>query len=341
MIWENVRYLWIITALPLLLGAGFLASRSRRKRIASFFSEPVAKQLFFGVSNVRAAIRTVLFAIGFVLLAVAVAGPKIGTQVKEVKRKGVDLMIALDVSASMKAEDLRPNRLEKAKYEIRRLIDQLAGDRVGLIIFTGEAFLQSPITQDYSALRLFLNIVDTDQMPSTTTNLSAALSMAASGFRSLEGDKTKAARVLLVISDGEDHGDDFSAALDEVRKENVTVFTVGIGTRTGATIPLYDKDGRLLGYKRDKEGRIVTTKLNSEKLQQLAAAGGGHYFEIGRGNDGIDAFKERLEQFEKGEFATQEYADYKNQYQLLAALSLVFITLSVLFPVYKKPSVPV
>jgi Ca-activated chloride channel family protein len=336
MIWENALYLWFLLAVPFLVLVSWFASRKKLQSITTLFADGLRNSLLLGFSRVRFTIRTVLSLTGLSILIVAAAGPKIGTQVKEVKRRGVDLMIALDVSASMKAEDLRPNRLEKAKYEIRRLVDQLAGDRVGLIIFTGEAFLQSPITLDYSALRLFLNIVDTEQMPSTTTSLSAALSMTASAFRSMEGEKSQASRVLLVISDGEDQDDSYASALEEVRKENVSVYCIGIGTGTGATIPMYDKDGRLLGYKRDQEGRIVTTKLASTRLQELAAAGNGAYFEINRGNDGIDAFRQRLEQLEKGEFGAQEYADYKNQYQLLVMVGLALIIAGVLLPTYRK-----
>lgn len=336
MIWENAWYLWFLAVVPLVVLASWLARKSRRKATTFYFSEGMAGRLLLGYSAGRGQVKTVLFVASLTLLLVAVAGPKIGTQVREVKRRGVDLMVALDVSASMRAEDLRPSRLEKAKYEIRRLVDRLQGDRVGLIIFTGEAYLQSPITLDYSALRLFLNIVDTDQMPSTTTNLGAALSMTASAFRSMEDEKTKASRVLLIISDGEDHGEGYETALEEAKKENISVFAIGIGSRTGATIPVYDKDGRLLGYKRDQDGRIVTTKLESQNLQNLASAGGGAYFEISRGNDGVDGFLQRLEQLEKGEFSSQEYADYKNQYQPIALTALILMVLSVLVPAYKK-----
>jgi Ca-activated chloride channel family protein len=164
--------------------------------------------------------------------------------VREVKQRGVDMLIALDVSASMNAEDVRPSRLEKAKFEINRLIERLDGDRVGLIVFTGEAFLQSPMTLDYSALRLFLDIVSTDQMPSSATDFAAALDIASQAFSTLDSENTEqnnaassAARVLLIISDGEDHEQEFSDPLKKLASERVSIYTLGIGTTAGTTIP--------------------------------------------------------------------------------------------------------
>ena len=247
------------------------------------------------------------------------------------------MLIALDLSASMNAEDVKPNRLDKAKYEINRLIERLKGDRVGLIIFTGEAYLQSPMTLDYSALRLFLNIADTDQMPSTTTDFASALEMAKKAFESIEESNATAAKVLLVISDGEDQGDDFADPLKELTSDNIQIYTLGIGTANGAAIPLYEKDtGNLLGYKRDNSGKVVTTKLENGRLREIAEAGGGQYYEIQRGNDGIDSFLARVDELEKGEFSSQEYADFKNQYQWMAGLALITLFIAFIIPISKN-----
>jgi Ca-activated chloride channel family protein len=271
------------------------------------------------------------------------AGPKIGTEVREVKQRGVDMLIALDVSASMNAEDVRPSRLEKAKFEINRLIERLDGDRVGLIVFTGEAFLQSPMTLDYSALRLFLEIVSTDQMPSSATVFASALEVAEQAFSALDSEEQEnpsastAARVLLIISDGEDHEQEYQDALKSLTDSQVSIYTLGIGTTTGTTIPLYEEGtGALVGYKRDRQGQVVTTALQRDVLQKIASQGGGSYYQIDRGNSGIDAFLARVDELEQGEFSSQEYADFKDQYQWLAGLGLVLFLLAWIIPGFSK-----
>ena len=279
---------------------------------------------------------------GLFFMVIAIAGPKVGTEVREVKRQGVDLLIALDLSASMNAEDVRPSRLEKAKYEISRLVDRLQGDRVGLIIFTGAAYLQAPMTLDYSALRLFLNIASTSQMPTTSTDFSSAMETALKAFESVDEEEqnstaSDAARVMLIISDGENHENPYDQALEALISNNISVYTLGIGTRTGGTIPLYsDRSGELIGYKRDSEGKVVTTHLQPDVLRSIAEEGNGSYYEINRGSDGIDAFLGRIDELQQGEFASQEYADFKNQYQWMALAGLLFLLGYLILPNYKK-----
>lgn len=336
MIWQNSAYLWFLLVIPILVGANWWYSRQLDEKRKQFFGSDLFKKLRSGFWPLGKKIRNISIYAGIALLIIAAAGPKIGTEVREVKRQGVDLLIALDLSASMNAEDVKPSRLEKAKYEITRLIERLQGDRVGLIVFTGEAYLQSPMTLDYSALRLFLNIAETDQMPSSTTDFSAAMETAAEAFRSNEKDKsTKAAKVLMIISDGENHGDPYKQELEQLREQNVSVYTLGIGTSAGANIPMYDDSGSLMGYKRNDEGKIVTTKLQPQVLRSIAEKGGGKYYEIRSGGGGIDAFLGRLDELQQGEFASQEYADFKNQYQWLAGIGLLFLVTGMVFPKYK------
>jgi Ca-activated chloride channel family protein len=335
MIWENPLYLWLLAAIPVLVILVWWKTRALQKVRKQFFSEELFSSLRKGYWEIGSTIKTTLFISGLLFVVVALAGPKIGTEVREVKRRGVDMLIALDLSASMNAEDVRPSRLIKAKFEIRRLIERLKGDRVGLVVFTGEAYLQSPMTLDYSALLLFLEIVDTDQMPSSATDFKAAMETSFAAFDALEenDNSTEAAKVLLIISDGEDHGQSFEDALNDLIDANVRVYTLGIGTAGGTTIPLYDdSDGQLIGYKRDREGRVVTTMLQSTVLREIATKGNGSYYSIERGIDGIDAFLARVDELEKGEFSSQEYADFKNQYQWIAALGLLCFLVSVLFP---------
>jgi Ca-activated chloride channel family protein len=340
MIWEDPLYLWLLVLIPLVAIAQSLYQRYQRRQRQQFMHDPIFEQLYQGEWKFGRKTKDVLMLLGLSLLIVALSGPKIGTEVREIKRQGIDLMVALDLSASMNARDISPSRLSKARYETLRLVENLKGDRIGLIVFTGEAFLQSPLTVDYSALRLFLNIVETDQMPSSTTNFDAAFSEAIKAFESKEQEEeSEAAKVLLVISDGENFGPDFDQSLEALTDLGVKVYTIGIGTGQGTTIPLVDPNtGSIQGYKTDNTGQTVVTRLESEVLQEIAETGGGRYYEVQRGNENFDAFLNQIGELQKGELAAQEYADYKNQYQWVTLLALICFGLSILLPANKKPT---
>jgi Ca-activated chloride channel family protein len=343
MVWEHPLYFYSLVLIPLLLVGAWLRTRALTKNAEQFFDQGQKERLQLGFAPSRERIKHVFFLLAMTFLIIALAGPKIGTEVREVKQRGVDMLIALDVSASMNAEDVRPSRLEKAKFEINRLIERLDGDRVGLIVFTGEAFLQSPMTLDYSALRLFLEIVSTDQMPSSATDFASALEVAEQAFSALDSEEQEnpsastAARVLLIISDGEDHEQEYENALKSLTDSQVSIYTLGIGTTAGTTIPLYEEGtGALVGYKRDRQGQVVTTALQREALQKIASQGGGSYYQIDRGNSGIDAFLARVDELEQGEFSSQEYADFKDQYQWLAGLGFLLFLLAWIIPGFSK-----
>jgi len=337
MIWENPLYLWLLILVPFIVFGIILSYRLKKKKRSTYFNDPIFADLYSGDWKFGRRVKDGFMISGIIVLIVALAGPKLGTEVREIKRQGIDLIVALDLSSSMNAQDISPSRLEKAKYETLRLVSQLSGDRVGLIVFTGEAFLQSPLTVDYSALRLFLNIADTGQMPSSTTNFDAAFKEAKRAFEGIETEqKSEAARVLLVISDGENFGPEYTQSLDELVNMGVSVYSIGIGTAAGSTIPELDsKTSRVTGYKRDRDGQVVTTKLEVETLQKIADAGNGRYYEIQRGNENFDAFINRVGELQKGEFSSQEYADYKNQYQTIALIGLFLIGMGIIFPRYR------
>jgi len=337
MIWENPAYLWLLIIVPAAIALLWWRKRYVKSRISAYFSSELFDNLQKGFWPLGNRLKNISMLFGFTFLIIALAGPKIGTEVREIKRQGIDMLVALDLSASMNAEDVRPSRLEKAKFEINRLIERLRGDRVGLVVFTGEAYLQSPMTLDYSALRLFLEIADTEQMPSSATDFKAAMETSLEAFEALEENDNDAAKVLLIMSDGEDHGQSYSEVLSTLIDEDIMVYTIGIGTNEGATIPLYEEGTeRLIGYKRDNNGRVVTTQLQSGTLRSIASAGNGEFYSIERGNDGIDGFLARMDELEKGEFATQEYADYKNQYQWMGALAFLFFAVALIIPSYSS-----
>lgn len=339
MTWESPFYLWLLIVIFFIV----IGSLYHRKKLTNlrrkYFSDDVFAKLYNQELPKSRKTKSTLFYAGIAFLVIALAGPKVGTEVREVKRSGIDIMVMLDVSKSMKAEDVRPNRLDKAKFEVLRMVDRLRGDRVGLIVFTGEAILLSPFTSDYSAFRLFLNLADSEIMPSTTTDFSSGMRVALDAFTAAEETEGNAARVLLVLSDGEDHGPDFRQTLNQLVSRNVFVYTVGIGTRAGGTIPVYHPTtGRLQEYLRDNNGQIVTTRLESDVLRQMADAGNGSYYEISRSADGMDGFLSQVEGLERQEFSTEEFADYKNQYQWFAAIGLLFVLISLVIPTFKPPA---
>ncbi|MEX0609356.1 MAG: VWA domain-containing protein [Balneolaceae bacterium] len=337
MIWENPSYLWFALLIPLAIGLIWWRAKQLKSKKRSYFSEELFSLLRKGYWPFGGSLRTILLLTGIFFVIISLAGPKIGTEVREVKRQGIDMLVALDLSASMNAEDVRPSRLEKAKFEINRLIERLRGDRVGLIVFSGEAYLQSPMTLDYSALRLFLDIAETDQMPSSATDFKSAMESALEAFEALEDNSTDAAKVLLIISDGEDHGQSYDEALQALTNNNIAIYTLGVGTNEGSTIPVYEENSnRLIGYKRDNSGSVVTTRLQSNVLRSIANTGNGDFYSIERGNDGIDTFLARVDELEKGEFASQEYADYKNQFQWMGAFGLLFLAFSAMIPNFRK-----
>lgn len=324
-------------ALAILPIVSFYVGRRYQKRVQRFFSGELIGKLSNRPWKRAMRLKTVLLYAGIGLLIVGLAGPKIGSEIREVKRQGVDLLIALDVSLGMHAEDVRPSRLEKAKFEIQRLVGSLRGDRVGLLLFTNTAFLQCPLTSDYSAFRMYLDIASTDQLPSTGTNYPRMLREAKSVFENTGEQQSNAARVLLIFSDGEDHSAGFERELNELTAMGVHIYTVGIGTPQGAAIPIYDRrTGALRHYHRDREGRVVNTRLEPDNLRKLAEQGRGTYYEIRRPNDRIDGFISKLDELERSEFATELYSDFKNRYQYPAAAGLFLIVLSIVLPGYRK-----
>lgn len=334
MIWDNSSYLWLLLLLPLIYGGYWWYRKYQKNKRSQHFDERLIEQLRRNYWQTGDKIRLWSILLSAMFFIVALAGPKIGTEVREIERSGVNMLVAFDLSRSMNVEDVRPSRLEKAKFEMSRLINRLQGDRIGLLVFTGEAFVQSPLTTDYSAIRLFLDIANTEQMPSGTTNFQAAMIKARETFDPPEQQNDDAADVLLFVSDGENHGSDYSAALEELTEMGVTIFSIGIGTTEGDNIPLYNSrnGNQVAGYQRDSDGNVVTSKLESDVLQEIASQGGGEYYEIRSGRDNIEPFFSKLDELERGEFSSQEFADYKNQYQVITILGLFFLISAFLFP---------
>lgn len=282
-------------------------------------------------SSFRTGLKASLITASLVFLSIAVADPQIGTKYEEVKREGFDVMIALDVSNSMMAEDLAPNRLARSKQAISKLIDRLKNDRIGVIVFAGEAFVQLPLTTDHSAAKLFLSSIDTDIIPNQGTAIGAAIELAAQSF----DEQNQKNRAIIIISDGENHEDDAMEQATVAAEAGITVHTIGIGSTDGAPIPLYQR-GRKLGYRKDKEGNTVISKLNDVMLQQVAGAGDGSYIRANNTKVGLNALFDELEKMERTEYGSKMFTSYEDRFQIFLAIALALLFIELLIPSRKS-----
>lgn len=263
--------------------------------------------------------KFILFLFAFLFMILGIANPQIGSKLEEVKREGIDIMIALDVSNSMKAEDLTPNRLQVAKRSIQQLLERLKGDRIGLIVFAGKSFVQLPITTDYAAARLFLNVIDTDIVPIQGTAIGSAINLSMESFDYEKGGN----RALIILTDGENHEDDAVSAAEEARKKGIKIYTVGMGTPNGAPIPVF-RSGKKIGYRQDNAGNTIISSLNEEMLAEIAAAGGGAYVRANNSGNAVSLIMDEIQSMDKTEFESSMYTDYEDRFQYFIALSLLF-----------------
>lgn len=272
------------------------------------------------VSKTLPIIKFTLYALAMVSLLIGLANLQFGTKVEEVKREGIDLMIALDVSNSMLAEDLSPNRLERSKRAIFQLIQKLHNDRLGIIVFAGDAYVQLPITTDYSSAKLFLETIGTDIVPTQGTSIGAAINLAMESF-DFENGTSKS---IIVITDGENHEDDAKEAASEASAKDVLVHTIGMGSEKGGPIPVY-KNGAQIDFRKDNQGNTVVTKLNETMLKEIAAAGNGSYVRASNANAGLGIIMEEIDKMEKKEFGSKSFKDYEDRFQIFLIIALILI----------------
>ncbi|HEX7358418.1 MAG TPA: VWA domain-containing protein, partial [Ignavibacteriaceae bacterium] len=253
----NPEYLMALWIIPVLIVLFILFNRNRKRLLERFADKSLHKSIIYSFSGAKSKIKFTLILIALSLLIIAYANPQVGTKMQEVKQTGIDVYILLDVSRSMQAEDIKPNRLEKAKYQISNLIQKLRGDRIGLIIFSGEAYIQFPLTTDYSAANLFLSAVDFNSVPQPGTAIASAINMAVQSFDSAATDKA-----IIIITDGEDHEGDIDKAVENATDKDIKIYTIGLGSPEGVPIPVYDNRGNEVGYKQYNTGQTILTKLN-------------------------------------------------------------------------------
>jgi Ca-activated chloride channel homolog len=313
--------LFLLALVPILAALAFLASRLRLRALRRFGNPALLEKLSEGISPAKRSWRPVVTGLAIVFTVLALANPQIGTRLEELKQEGIDLFIALDVSMSMKAEDIRPNRLEKSKLEIRNLIGRLRGDRIGLVVFAADAFTQFPLTTDYSAANLFLDAVDVTSVPTPGTNIGAAITRAMESFNPDE----PTTKVIVIITDGESTEGEAIEAAEEAAKQGILLYTIGLGSPAGAPIPVYGPDGRQTDFKRDRAGNIVVTKLDELSLERIADIGGGKYFRGTSAEDELEEIHTSIDALQKREFGVKQFTDYEDRFQIALAIALALL----------------
>lgn len=317
---QHPDMIYLFAAAPLLMVLFWLFVRWKKKSLLIFGKIEIIQQLFPDVSNTRPSVKFWIRWVAFVMLIIGLCGPLIGSKLEEVKRKGSDIIICLDVSNSMLAEDLLPNRLERAKQAINRLIDKLEGDRIGLVVFAGDAYTQLPITTDYAAAKLFLTQISTDIVPKQGTAIGAAIDLATTSFT----DTIKKNSAIVIITDGENHEDDAIESAKSATEQGVKVYTIGMGSEQGTPIPIYN-NGAKVGYRQDHSGQTIMTKLNSVMLEDIAEAGKGKFIHATNSDDGLSIMLKELNSLDKKEFKAKMYTSFENQYQLFIAIALFLL----------------
>ncbi len=317
-------WFWVLGIIPVIILI-FLVLQIWKYRTQSKFAD---KQLLNRLSPNKSVFKSILkisvLCLAFACLALALVNPKIGTKLETIKREGVDIVFAIDVSKSMLAEDIAPNRLDKSKQLVTQIINNLASDRIGIIAYAANAFPQLPITTDYAAAKMFLNNMNTDMMSSQGTAINEAIELSQTYF----DDEGQTNKVLIIISDGEDHSEEAVAMAEAANEEGIRIFTIGVGDVKGGPIP-EKKNGIILNYKKDNNGQTVITKLNEETLQNIAAVANGIYINGKNTSDVVKNIGDILNQMDKTEFETKQYADFKSQFQWFLGLGIFFLLLDI------------
>ena len=316
----QAQYLLLLLLIPFFFVVFALVMRLRRRRIRKFGDENLVRQLMPSYAKGKAWVRLTLFAVGFFFFVIGLSRPQIGAKLKEHETKGAEIMIVLDVSNSMLAEDYSPNRLERAKLAISRLVDKLRDDRIGLIVFAGNSFVQLPITTDYVSAKMFLNSISTESVPVQGTAIGDAINTAMRSF-SAQSEKSRA---IIVLTDGENHEDDPVAAARQAAEMGVRVFAIGVGPPEGKPIPM---DGELL---KDKEGNIVVTRLDEGVLQEVADAGNGVYVRAGNSEFGLNPVIEEIRRMEDEKYSSIVFEEYDEQFMYFLAIALFFFVIEIL-----------
>ena len=319
----NPEYLYLLMVIPALFGLYLLSSIIRKRKLAEFGNVEIIRQLMPGVSPRRGWIKFTIYMLAFAAMIFGAARPQFGSKLTDAKRKGIELMIALDVSNSMMAQDIQPNRLERAKQAISRLVDQMANDRIGLIVFAGNAYVQLPITNDYTSAKMFLSSISPGIVAKQGTAIGEAINLASNSFSPQE----ETSKVIIVISDGENHEDSPVEAAQQVAEKGIVVHTIGIGSPKGAPIPVSMNSRDFL---RDKDDNVVVTRLDEETLSKIALTTGGKYIRASNSQIGLLPLFDEINRMERVAFKEKVFSEYDDQFQYLFGLALLLILIDFL-----------
>ncbi|SHG54940.1 VWA domain-containing protein [Flagellimonas flava] len=322
---EEKAYFYLLAILPVMVVAFLLLQVWKKRTQNQFADSKLLRRLAPNRSNFKSALKLIFLLLGLAFLILGLVNPKIGTKLETVKREGVDIVFAVDVSKSMLAEDIAPNRLEKAKRLVSEIINQLASDRIGIIAYAGQAYPQLPITTDYGAAKMFLQSMNTDMLSSQGTAINAAIDLASTYYN----DSEQTNRILFIVSDGEDHSERSTIdAVDNAIQNGIRIFTIGVGKPKGAPIPI-KRNGVVQGLKKDNKGEVVITKLNEMVLSEIASEGNGEYIDGSNTENAVEYIKEQLNQMDKKEFEAKQFAEYKDQFQWFLGIGLLFLFLDI------------
>jgi Ca-activated chloride channel family protein len=320
------EYLYFLYLVPVIVFIYWFTKSRQNKLLKSFANIKLHKVLFPKRSSVKSGIKFVSLLFAIILLILALANPQVGSKIEEVKQVGIDVYILLDVSLSMTAEDIKPSRLEKAKFEISKLIRKLQGDRIGLIVFSGQAYVQFPLTTDYSAANLFLSAVDVNSVPQPGTAISSAIELAMKSFK--EDDETK--KAIVVITDGEDHEGKLKSVVEDAASKGVNIYAIGLGDSSGAPIPIYNSAGMRTDFKKDQKGNVVLTKLDETTLQEVTSIGNGKYYRGTNTSDELDQIYNDLAKIEESEFGATKITEYEDRFHYLIVPVLILLLFELL-----------
>jgi len=321
---EEKIWFWLLLLVPIIIFLFVIVQVWKRHAQNKFAHHQILKRLSPNKSHFKPILKLIMLCLAFTCLTIAMVNPKVGTKLETVKRQGVDIVFAVDVSKSMLAEDIAPNRIEKSKQLVTQIINNLASDRIGIIAYAGKAVPQLPITTDYAAAKMFLQSMNTDMLSSQGTAINEAIQLARNYFN----DEEQTNRVLIIISDGEDHSDLSQDIAETAAEEGIKIFTIGVGSLKGAPIPI-KQNGIVLNYKKDRSGETVVTKLNEETLRAIAEEANGQYINGLNTTEVVEAIRDILNKMDKKEFEAKEFAEYKDQFQWFLLLGIFFIIIDI------------
>lgn len=325
---EDPTYLYLLILLPILIAIRMYGLRKRKKQLAKFGDPVLLKRLMPDVSVARREVKFWLMLTAIALLIVMLARPQMGTKINQEQRQGIEVIIALDISNSMKAEDVTPSRLDKSKMLVENLVDNFTNDKVGLTVFAGDAFVQLPITSDYVSAKMFLQNIDPSLIAAQGTNLAEAIELSSKSFTKQD----KVGRAIIVITDGEDHEGGATEAAKEAKKNGMRVFVLGVGSPKGSPIP--DGNG---GYMKDNTGQEVMSALNEDMCKQIASAGGGTYIHVDNNNIAQQQLDNEIAKLQKGDILNVTYSEYDEQFQAVGILTILILIIETIILESKNP----